>query len=127
MSTNYYLLTDSKGIRDRYFKDYTLTDEPCWGYEIHIAKVSGGWIPLFQAHDGAFNSYEELRKLVATGLFVLYDEYRQIFTWEQFDKEIQSWMAKKDSLQTHLTYEYNCYGKTFKDAEGYEFFRGEFC
>ena len=64
MSTNYYLSTPDKAVRDKYLKDYTLTDEPSWGYEIHIAKVSCGWVPLFQAHDGAFNSYAELRKIV---------------------------------------------------------------
>lgn len=127
MSTNYYLSTPDKEVRDRYLKDYTLTDEPTWGYEIHIAKISGGWVPLFQAHDGAFNSYAELRKLVATGLFTLYDEYCKILTWDEFDNIIHSWLAEGDSLQTHLTYEYNRYGKTFKDSEGYEFFRGDFC
>lgn len=125
MGTNYYLATSNKEVKDKYLRNYTLTDEPMWAYEIHIAKISSGWLPLFQAHDGAFNSYEELRKLVATGLFILYDEYRRLLTWEEFDSKIQSWMVRKDELDTHLSPE--CYGLyAFKDSEGYEFTRRDF-
>ena len=125
MGTNYYLATSNKEAKDRYLRNYELTDEPAWAYEIHIAKISSGWMPLFQAHDGAFNSYEELRKLVATGLFILYDEYRHLLTWEEFDSKIQSWMARKDELDSHLSPE--CYGlHAFKDSDGYEFTRRDF-
>lgn len=125
MGTHYYLATSSKEAKSKYLRNYTLTDEPTWAYEIHIAHITGGWIPLFQAHDGAFNSYEELRKLVATGLFTIYDEYRQILTWEEFDAKVQSWMKKKDELESHLSSKY--YGlRAFKDSEGYEFTRLEF-
>ena len=45
-----------------------------WGYEIYIATISFGWMPLFHSQEKAFNSYKELKELVATELFVLYDE-----------------------------------------------------
>ena len=127
MGTNYYLATSNKEVKDKYLRNYGLTDEPSWGYEIHIAKVSAGWMPLFQAHDGAFNSYEELRKLVATGYFTLYDEYCRVITWEEFDEKIQSWMKRKNELQTHLTTEYINGLGAFSDSEGYEFSRRDFC
>ena len=45
MGTNYYLATTNKDVKERYFKNYSLTDEPVWAYEIHIAKISGGCMP----------------------------------------------------------------------------------
>ena len=72
-------MTKSKEVRDQYFGyDYRLTDEPDWGYEIHIAKTSGGWLPSFEAHD-CFNSIKDLKKMYDTGKFIIYDEYAAIF------------------------------------------------
>ena len=123
MSTNYYLATQDKQVKEKYFSNYELTDEPMWGYEIHIATISFGWMPLFHSQEKAFNSYKELKELVATERFVLYDEYLTILSWEQFDSEIQKLMKRKNELQSHLSYE-SVYGKRwYKDSEGYEFYR----
>ena len=67
---------------------------------------------------------KELKELVATELFILYDEYLTILSWEQFGAEIQKLMKRKNELQSHLSYE-SVYGKRwYKDSEGYEFYRG---
>lgn len=125
MGTNYYMSTPDKEVKEKYLRNYELTDKPTWGYEIHIVKLSAGWIPLFQAHEGAFNSYAELQKLVSTGHFIIYDEYMQIFTWEEFDAKVQSWMKRRKELKSHLSPE--CYGlNTFLDGDGYEFVRRYF-
>lgn len=47
MSTNYYMLSQSKGFAEKYFHgEYELTDTPMFGYEIHIGKRSMGWKPF---------------------------------------------------------------------------------
>ena len=125
MGTNYYLATTNKEVKERYFKNYSLTDEPVWAYEIHIAKISGGSMPLFQAHDGAFNSYTELRELATSGDFILYNEDHQVLTWTEFDSIVQGWMNHKDELESHIGRGY-CRGY-YKDLKGYEFTREEFC
>ena len=124
MGTNYYLATASKETKDKYFRNYRLIDEPIWAYEIHTAKNSLGWIPLFQAHDGAFASYAELRALVETGKFILYDEYHQLLFWKEFDSIIQSKMDFIKDLKSHLGY--NSSILYYKDLEGYEFTHREF-
>ena len=124
MGTNYYLATSRKDIKDKYFRNYRLIDEPIWAYEIHIAKNSVGWIPLFQAHDGAFTSYAELRTLVETGEFILYDEDHQLLSWKEFDSIIQSKMDFREVLESHLGRNWGI--RYYKDLEGYEFTRREF-
>ena len=39
MSINYYILTRDKSIIERYGLDYTLTDEPDWGYWVHNVQL----------------------------------------------------------------------------------------
>ena len=126
MGTNYYLATSSKETKNRYLRNYELTDEPTWAYEVHMAKLTSGWMPLFEAHDGAYNSYEELRKLVATGMFIIYDEDHHLLTWDEFDSKVQGWMKHKDELESHVTSKYGHGLGAFRDADGYEFTRREF-
>lgn len=88
MGTNFYMMTKSKDICNKYFSwSYELTDTPDWGYSIHIAKTSMGWLPLFQSHD-CFNSIKELKNLYDTGEFIIYDEYGNTYTWSEFDKRV---------------------------------------
>lgn len=151
MGTNFYLSTVNKDIAEKYFGyDYELTDTPTWGYEIHVAKTSVGWLPLFQSHD-CFKSVGQLKKLYDTGKFILYDEYGTIYTWDEFDKRVLkfnggiSGVQKKEKINNdsqspfydpHVpeygpishcsgpdcTYDFGSYaGDYFKDVEGYEF------
>lgn len=88
MGTNFYMMTKSKETRDKHFGwNYELTDTPDWGYKIHIAKTSMGWLPLFQAHE-CFRSIKQLKKLYDTGEFILADEYGTTYNWEEFDKRV---------------------------------------
>ena len=59
---------------------YELTDEPEFGYEIHIAKTSAGWLPLFQGHKDGINS--------VAGYKAAYDEYGVEYNWEAFDERV---------------------------------------
>lgn len=94
MGTNFYLITQSKEIRNKFFtdSDYELTDEPIWGYEVHIAKTSLGWKTLWEDHS-FYHSVEELRKFCKkhkTYIYI-YDEYNKFYTWEDFEKRVINW------------------------------------
>lgn len=94
MGTNFYLITQSKEIRNKFFtdSDYELTDEPIWGYEVHIAKTSFGWKTLWEDHS-FYHSVEELRKFYKkhkTYIYI-YDEYNKFYTWEDFEKRVINW------------------------------------
>ena len=54
---------------------YELTDEPDWGYKLHVAKTSMGWLPLFQAHENGIRSIREYKEFYDTGEVNIYDEY----------------------------------------------------
>ena len=145
-------MTKSKDVRDKYFGDYyELTDEPDWGYEIHIAKTSAGWLPLFQKHD-CFKSVKELKELYETGEFIIYDEYCTKYSWEEFDERVLQHnggvlgVAPRERIVqdknryfydpdvpefkpiSHFEYGHGKYASEyFKDLDGYEFMFTEFC
>ena len=151
MGTNFYMSTTNKEVRDKYFKwNYELTDTPQWGYEIHIAKTSAGWLPLFQAHN-CIKSVSDIKTLYDTGEFIIYDEYDTVYDWEGFKKRvlehyggvagaIPRTYVEQDSNGlfydpnmpshrpiSHFDYADGKYAYMyFKDAEGYEFDYQEF-
>lgn len=92
MSTNYYMLSQSKGFVEKYFPgEYELTDTPMFGYEIHIGKRSMGWKPLFQEHKNAYDSVEELVEFITKHSVVLYDEYGTILTEKELKENLIDW------------------------------------
>lgn len=89
MSTNFYMITKNKEQAQRYAPySYELTDEPYFGYEIHIAKTSAGWLPLFQAHKNGIDSVAEYKNAYDTGEFRIYDEYGCEYNWNAFDARV---------------------------------------
>lgn len=96
MSTNYYMLSQSKGFVEKYFPgEYELTDTPMFGYEIHIGKRSMGWKPLFQEHKNAYDSVEELVEFITKHSVVLYDEYETILTEKELKENLIDWGEKQ--------------------------------
>lgn len=92
MSTNYYMLSQSKGFVEKYFPgEYELTDTPMFGYEIHIGKRSMGWKPLFQEHKNAYDSVEELVEFITKHSVILYDEYGTILTEKELKENLIDW------------------------------------
>lgn len=88
MGTNFYLMTKSRDVCDKHFgHSFELTDTPDWGYKIHIAKTSCGWLPLFQRHD-CFKSIFELKGLYDTGNFIICDEYGDVYNWDEFYERV---------------------------------------
>lgn len=83
------MITKNKELAQRYAPySYELTDEPYFGYEIHIAKTSAGWLPLFQAHQNGIDSVAEYKMAYDTGEFRIYDEYGTEYNWDTFDDRV---------------------------------------
>ena len=153
MGTNFYLMTRNKAMAQKYAPySYQLTDEPYFGYEIHIAKTSCGWLPLFQGHTNGINSVREYKNAYETGEFEILDEYGDPYTWEEFTERVLKFNGgirgveprKKIEADTtspwydhglpeympisHFDYKYDDYyvNDYFVDEDGYEFNRREF-
>lgn len=147
MGTNFYLITRNKNMAQQYAPySYKLVDEPYFGYEIHIAKTSCGWLPLFQSHKEGINSVREYKTAYESGEFEIFDEYGDVYTWEEFDERVLKFNGgirgvesrKKIDVDTtsqseyipisHFDYKYNyyCVNDYFSDEDGYEFDRREF-
>ena len=94
MGTNFYFITQDREIKDKYFNydDYTIVDTPMFGYEVHLAKTSCGWKPLWQDHS-FYHSVAELKEFYfkhKEKLF-LYDEYGRFYKWEEFEERVVNW------------------------------------
>lgn len=144
MSTNFYLITDNKQQVEKWFKnEYNLTDEPYWGYEIHIAKTSMGWLPLFEAHKN-IKSIKQLKECCNfnNSDFEIIDEYGNFYNWQEFEERVLKHNGGVDGAVekhprmidyddglpkyvpiSHFQLNDDMY---FKDEEGYEFLEGEF-
>lgn len=89
MGTNFYMITKNKELAQYYAPySYELIDEPYFGYKIHIAKTSCGWIPLFQGHKNGINSVAEYKAAYDTDEFCIYDEYGTEYNWDTFDDRV---------------------------------------
>lgn len=128
MGTNFYFHTREKDCRDKWFHygEYELTDFPEFGYLIHLAKTSIGWVPLFQAHKN-INSLADIKRIYEYGGFRIVDEYGDEYDWPEFEKRVIDFGYGWDDSYSHLEYENGRYRHMyFKDADGYEFTRESF-
>lgn len=140
MGTTFYMMTEDKEVIKRYFDDmYELTDTPHWGYSVRIAKISGGWKPLFRAYKN-MRSVEQLKAIYATGEFVIYDEYGVTYDWNAFSAKVLHFADDNPDAFGHLfppktdsnanvrgvpitdVYGYNFpYKDFYADSDGFEF------
>lgn len=112
IGTNFYLRDDKlyeqvKQFKDTYDIDIQLP-------EIHIAKTSYGWKPLFQKNM-LFSSVKELKTFYDTSKLQIFDEYDNLYNWEQFTERVLEFADKNSKSHTNV----------FIDEEGYEFKEGE--
>lgn len=146
MGTNFYFFSKEKEPCETWFGNtYELSDEQDFGYEVHLAKTSGGWLPLFQAHERC-RSVLEMKAIYDTGLFQIKDEYGQLYSWKEFDERVLQFNGgvvgaiptkpyKQDTSSpfydkdmpdhtpvSHFEYGHGKYAdQYFRDAQGYEF------
>lgn len=146
MGTNFYLFTTDKETKNKFFNygEFEIVDEPTFGYSIHIAKTSYGWLPLFQSHTN-IHSVKDLENVYKYGNFTIYDEYDIEYTWDEFVKRVIHFNGgvagaikrKKTSPHddkyeyvpiSHFEYDNGKYAHYYtKDSDGYEFMSGDFC
>ena len=152
MGTNFYFFTKEKSAaEDRFPVSYELTNDPEFGYRIHIAKTSCGWLPLFQAHANC-HSVNEMKTIYDTGFFQIIDEYGERYDWEEFRERVLEFNGGVAGAQpqisvernksapfydanmpdhipvSHFEYADGAYAEEyFKDSQGYEFDERWFC
>lgn len=126
MGTNYYFLTQNKELVEKYFPNettqdiydcgYELTDFPKFGYEIHLNKLSCGWLPLLQKHRKAFTTFKELEKFYISNQSELeiYDEYGRLYTFKEYKQELLD-HANRDKEPVKWVYEVD---KVFPRKDG---------
>lgn len=152
MGTNFYLFTNDKNLKETYFKSSKLkiVDEPDFGYMLHIAKTSHGWLPLFQAHEN-IKSVKVLLKIMDKQNVRVFSEYGDEYSKEDFIDRVVSFNGGFDGAKpktpvkrdygdpycdknmpphtpvSHFEYANGRYSSHyFKDEDGYEFTEEEF-
>ena len=73
-------------------------DEPCFGYEICIGHRSGGWNPLFNQHNDAYTSVEEMKEFLSTNSdkISIYDESERFLTLNELEDELINWAERQE-------------------------------
>lgn len=149
MSTNYYMMTTNKDLVEKHFpNEYTVTDSPYFGYEIHIGKRSCGWKPLFQEHKNAYSSVKEMLGffLINKNDIRIFDEYERELDINELEEELIAWEEKQEKRMIHYDgvpgliqspidhvemvkrepNRYCIYPKYWHDKDGYAFTEGDF-
>lgn len=126
MSTNYYAITKDKSLLNKYDLNYKLTDEPDWGYRIHICQTSFDVVPLYQAHPGIQN-LETMKQFIQEPNIQLYNEYLEEITPHWLIEHVFN-VNKTSNPNLHsreeLSNKFSFY--FFKDEQGNEFCNNEF-
>lgn len=90
MGTNYYMMTKNKKLAHSCFEmEYEIVDEPDFGYQIHLNKLSWGWRPLFQRHN-VFQTWDELEKFYYdhSDDLDICDEYGTYYSFLEYKQKI---------------------------------------
>lgn len=141
MGTNFYFFTQNRTVADLMGPKREVTDIPELGWELHIAKTSCGWKPVFEEHK-QIHSVRDLDRFYHDNMHYLtiFDEYKQKYTWPEFEERVikhgtpnafdpkigmytGNWRCESDNdcgLYKHWDGEY-------ADADGYRFSTREFC
>ena len=153
MGTNYYFKLDKreeiKKAVDKF--DYEAAKEIMDTSELHVCKNSGGWLPLFQAQEGYWDSVEEIEMFYNKYKPMIISENNVELSWDDFKKGVINWNGgvKGAIPQTPYIEPADCRFKDpdmpkflpvshfdyangkhsfmyFKDKDGYEFTRSDF-
>lgn len=141
MGTNFYFFTQNRAVADLMGPKREVTDIPELGWEMHIAKTSCGWKPVFEEHEH-IHSVRDLDRFYHDNMryLTIFDEYGQKYTWPEFEERVikygtpkvfdpeigmytGNWRCESDNdceLYKHWDGEY-------ADTDGYRFGTREFC
>lgn len=94
--------------------------------EIHICKVSGGWVPSFEANK-YYKSFKEFEAFYSANksFFDIYDEYDREVDFSDFKKMLFDWL--NDDLLSHSKY-YPGHAsiRYWRDDSGFDWIDSEF-
>lgn len=125
MSTNYYILTKDKSLIEKYGLKYELTDEPDWGYWVHICQTSTSIMPLFQAHKN-IRDIAAVVRLIREPTVTLYDEYSEVIDVEKFITHCVQFYENNPNIAPRYGTKSSPYG-FFKDFRHFDFCESDFC
>ena len=106
MGTNYYLFTQNRDLVHKHSavehdwgvtsEEYEIVEYPQLGYQIHVCKLSWGWLPLFQRHKAfkTWAEFEEFYKRHSDNLSLI-DEYDHFMTFDDFKTGVFEHEARK--------------------------------
>lgn len=117
MGTNYYLrriptkedydkivyYAVKRDIYDDYNKENLFSIIHDLNRRIHLCKISCGWYPLFEHHNGLLFDLNRQSLIDYTKQFQIVDEYGEIIPFEKFWNEIYRWyniVGLKDSQKS---------------------------
>ena len=116
MGTNYYLFTKNRDLVHKHFatehdwgvtnQEYEIVEYPQLGYQIHVCKLSWGWLPLFQRHK-AFKTWAEFEEFYRrhSNHLSLIDEYDHFMAFDDFKTRVFEHAARKPEP---VKWEYGC-------------------
>ena len=111
MPIKYYIHTQNKEFVEKYFfNEYRLVDEPCFGYEICIGRRSGGWKPLFNQHNDAYTSVEEMKEFLSihSDKISIYDESERFITLNELEEVLNQYSDYGFNLVSTLIAKNEC-------------------
>lgn len=132
MGTNFYMFTDSKEMKPFFGDKAEITDTPDFGYTIHIAKTSAGWLPCFEAHEH-IRSVADLKMLYEKGNVKIFDEYGTEYDWNGFVERVvnfgdkQNWRSHRNNdCEKRYYHSVDPDDYEFTSVDGYRFSNSEF-
>ena len=114
----------------------------CQPTQLHIGKRSGGWTFGFEAHphwvdagpdDIVLESRSQWREYLRRPNIVIEDEYGIEYTPDEFDAMVDATREPwgPDGIQPRTHSDLDNWGnrdaRQFRDPEGWDFWRGDFC
>lgn len=134
MGTNFYLYTRDRKLRDTLGRGTVFTRTPCAGYELHIAKTSFGWKPLFEEHEN-IHSVSDLKKLYeSSDQIQIFDEYGNEYDWAEFKERVVDfgapnydvdWRTAENNDMSEVD-KSRMIGEEFISSDGYRFSKRQF-
>lgn len=126
MGTNFYYHTARKDLKGLFGSKAEIVDWPEFGYQIHVAKTSAGWMPSFEAHE-AIRSVADLKALYDKGGVRIFDEYGTEYDWPGFvDRVVEFGDENNWRCEAAFTDLYDS-RREFTSVDGYRFSDYEFC
>lgn len=132
MGTNFYIFTKNRSAKELLGPKAVLTDDPDFGYDLHIAKTSYGWKPLFEEHERV-HSIADLKWLYdQIPDAQIFDEYGNRYSWPKFEERVIRFGDRENNWRTlahndmATAQRFQCDPYEYISSDGYRFSRNEF-